>query len=134
MKKLVIISFFALTGCGTLSNIGGPDPQTYEPVVAQVNEPTTYINDQILCRNALTNIPSGINAAGLATASGKSAVQSLPALAASPPLYGVDVGAATGTELFSQVTGSRAEKLRAFVSCVRQATTEDKSAILADPY
>ena len=122
-----------LSGCaGITTMIAGPDPETYLPQTAWVMDYPTYQNDVKMCRMIALNGHSAFSAGAVVVAGGRAAIYSAPAALASPPLYGVDVGAAVGSTVVSEATGSREPKLRAFVSCVRQATTEDKSAVLAD--
>lgn len=132
MKKYAILAILAaigLSACTSLTDmIVGPDPATYMPQSAWVMDYATYQNDVKMCRMIALNGHSGFSAGAVAVAG----ISSAPAALASPPLYGVDIGAAVGSTVVSEATGSREPKLRAFVSCVRQATTEDKSAVLAD--
>ena len=136
MNKSGIIAILAglgLSACTSLTDmVAGPDPATYLPQAAWVTNPAVYIRDVHNCREIALNGHGGFSAGALAVAGGRAAISSAPAALASPPLYGVDVGAAVGSTVVSEATGSREPKLRAFVSCVRQATTEDKSAVLAD--
>ena len=136
MKKSAILAILAglgLSACSSLTDmIAGPDPVTYLPQAAWVTKPAVYIRDVHNCREIALNGHGGFSAGAVAVAGGRAAISSAPAALASPPLYGVDVGAAVGSTVVSEATGSREPKLRAFVSCVRQATTEDKSAVLAD--
>ncbi len=133
VRTVAILCAFGLSACSSLTDmIAGPDPTTYMPQAAWVMDYTTYQNDVKMCRMIALNGHGGFNPGAVAVAGGRAAISSAPAALVSPPLYGVDVGAAMGSTVVSEATGSREPKLRAFVSCVRQATTEDKSAVLAD--
>ena len=133
VRTVAILGAFGLSACSSLTDmIAGPDPATYMPRSAWVMDYAAYQQDVKMCRMIALNGHSGFSAGAVALAGGRAAISSAPAALASPPLYGVDVGAAVGSTVVSEATGSREPKLRAFVSCVRQATTEDKSAVLAD--
>ncbi len=134
----LLLASVALSACTTLAPVadalGGPDPATYLPRLAVVNDAVQYTADVKACRDAVLGIPDAFSVASAASTGGKAAVQSLPAAAASAPLYGVEIGSAVGANLWDQATGAREPKMAALMTCIRQYTTEDRSAVLADPH
>jgi hypothetical protein len=123
-----------LSGCVGIGDlVSGPDPATYDPI-AIVRDADTYSADLALCRIAQAKTGSGFHGAAVAVSGAKAAVSNAPAAAASGPLYIGEVGAAVGTEALDQATGARTPRMRAFMDCIRNATNQDRSAVVADQH
>jgi hypothetical protein len=131
-----ITALFALSACTTLAPVAdafsGPDPATYLPLLAVVNDAVQYTTDVKACRDAVLGTPDAFSVANAASVGGEAAVKGLPAAAASVPLYGVEIGSAVGANLWDQATGAQEAKLEALKWCIFEATIQDKSAVLAE--